>query len=154
MPMLSLLPACRADAGDRVQAHLDSRTHHQPWTWPFTTLDGFEEWFASHLTGASVGFVARELSSGGIVGVTNLSQIFLKGFQNAYLGYYGMAAFAGRGFMTKAVRMTVARGGGGARLPLPRQRAPRRLSVIRSILSYARHPEPLLLNGAWTRAMA
>ena len=35
----------------------------------------------------------------------NLSQIFRKGFQNAYLGYYGMVAFAGRGLMTEAVRL-------------------------------------------------
>ena len=53
-----------------------------------------------------VRLVARELASGGIVGVTNLSQTFLKGFQSAYLSYYGMAAFAGRGFMKEAVRLT------------------------------------------------
>ena len=35
----------------------------------------------------------------------NFSQIFRKGFQNAYLGYYGMVAFAGRGLMTEAVRL-------------------------------------------------
>ncbi len=51
--------------------------------------------------------MARDPASGGIVGVTNLSQIVLKGFQNAYLSYYGMAGFAGRGFMTEAVRLTV-----------------------------------------------
>ncbi len=36
-----------------------------------------------------------------------LSQIFRRGFQNAYLGYYGMQAFAGRGLMSAAVRLAV-----------------------------------------------
>jgi [ribosomal protein S5]-alanine N-acetyltransferase len=39
--------------------------------------------------------------------VMNLSQIVRKGFQNAYLGYYGMITFARRGLMTEAVRLTV-----------------------------------------------
>lgn len=38
-----------------------------------------------------------------IVGTINLSQIFLKGFQNAYLGYQLFAGFTGQGFMTDAV---------------------------------------------------
>jgi ribosomal-protein-alanine N-acetyltransferase len=48
----------------------------------------------------------RTIQSGGIVGVMNLSQIFRKGFQNAYLGYYGMITFARCGLMTQAVRLT------------------------------------------------
>jgi ribosomal-protein-alanine N-acetyltransferase len=70
-------------------------------------MDGFQEWFGAQVTGANVGFVARDIASGDIAGVTNLSQVFLKGFQSAYLSYYGMAAFAGRGLMTEALRMTV-----------------------------------------------
>ena len=71
------------------------------------TIDGCHEWLGAQATGANAGFVVRDIASGGIVGVTNLSQIFLKGFQNAYLSYYGMVTFAGRGLMTEAVRMTI-----------------------------------------------
>ncbi len=38
-----------------------------------------------------------------IVGAVNLSQIFRAVFQNAYLGYYIGAEFAGKGLMTEAV---------------------------------------------------
>ena len=38
-----------------------------------------------------------------IAGQLSLSQIFLKGFQNAYLGYHLFAGFTGRGYMTEAV---------------------------------------------------
>jgi ribosomal-protein-alanine N-acetyltransferase len=38
-----------------------------------------------------------------IIGQINLSQIFRKGFQNAYLGYQLFAGFTGNGYMTEAV---------------------------------------------------
>ena len=42
---------------------------------------------------------------GAIVGSVNLSQIFLGGFQNAYLGYYVGASHARRGYMTEALQL-------------------------------------------------
>ena len=48
----------------------------------------------------------REATSGGVVGVVNLMEIVANPFyQGAYLGYYGMAALAGRGLITEAVRL-------------------------------------------------
>lgn len=107
-PRLSLGPVRRADGAELVQANRDSRDYHAPFAHPFITMEGFSEWFATLCTGAQAAFVAREAGSGRIVGVTSLSQIFLKGFQSAYLGYYGMVATAGRGLMTEAVRQTLA----------------------------------------------
>ena len=104
MTRIVIGPAVRSDATDLIRANLGSRAHHAPWIEPFTDADGFEAWFAAIVTGANIGLVAREAMSGEIVGVVNLGQIFLKGFQCAYLGYYGMAGFAGRGLMTEAVR--------------------------------------------------
>jgi ribosomal-protein-alanine N-acetyltransferase len=40
-----------------------------------------------------------------IAGSINLSQIFLGGFRNAYLGYFIGAPYAGRGYMTEAIRL-------------------------------------------------
>jgi ribosomal-protein-alanine N-acetyltransferase len=40
-----------------------------------------------------------------IIGAINLSQIFRGGFQNAYLGYYVGAPYAGQGYMTEALRL-------------------------------------------------
>jgi ribosomal-protein-alanine N-acetyltransferase len=42
-----------------------------------------------------------------IAGSINLSQIFRGGFQNAYLGYYMGARYAGQGYMTEAVQLIV-----------------------------------------------
>ena len=105
MARVSVKPATRADAAELIAANAESRPHHAPWVEPFTDREGFEEWFGALFTGANASLVARDLVSGRIVGVMNFSQIFRKGFQNAYLGYYGMVAFAGRGLMTEAVRL-------------------------------------------------
>jgi [ribosomal protein S5]-alanine N-acetyltransferase len=42
-----------------------------------------------------------------IVGVVNLSQIFYRGFQNAYLGYYVDVDFAGLGLMSEGLRLAI-----------------------------------------------
>jgi ribosomal-protein-alanine N-acetyltransferase len=105
MTAVSIALATRSDVTELIEANVASRAHHAPWTQPFTDREGFEEWFGGLITGANVGMVARDAQSSGIVGVINLSQIFRKGFQNAYLGYYGMVAFARRGLMTEAVRL-------------------------------------------------
>ena len=58
---------------------------------------GFDQWFGRCLTGPNVGLVARERTSGAVVGVVNLNEIVGGVFQSAYLGYYGMAAFSRTG---------------------------------------------------------
>jgi ribosomal-protein-alanine N-acetyltransferase len=105
MTIVSIAPVTRSDAAELIAANVASREHHAPWIQAFTDREGFEEWFGALFTGANVSLVARCTQSRGIVGVMNLSQIFRKGFQNAYLGYYGMVAFARRGLMTEAVRL-------------------------------------------------
>ena len=106
MSEIALGPATRLDARDLIQANLDSRAHHAPWAQPFTDEAGFDAWFAQQLTGPNVGLVARHASTGGVVGVFNINQIVAGAFQSAFLGYYGMAAYARRGLMTEALRLS------------------------------------------------
>lgn len=106
MSNLKLTRVTRADLDELLHANRESREYHGRWVQPFTTAAGFEEWYAAQITGASVGLLARDRESGQIVGVTNLSQIVYKGFQNAYLSYWGMVSFAGTGRMSQAVELT------------------------------------------------
>ena len=101
-------PVTRADTAELIQANLDSREYHHPWTAPFTDEAGFDAWFGRTLSGPNVGLIAREAASGRVAGVVNLNEIVTGVFQNAFLGYYGMAALAGRGLMTEAVRLAAA----------------------------------------------
>jgi [ribosomal protein S5]-alanine N-acetyltransferase len=105
--VVEVRPVTRSDAAELIRANVESRDYHAPWVQPFTDAEGFEDWFGGLAMGASVSLLARDALSGGIVGVFNLSQIFMKGFRNAYLGYYGMVGFARRGLMTEALRLTI-----------------------------------------------
>lgn len=110
MAAIILRHASRADGAALIHGNIASRDHHAPWAYPFTDEAGFEAWLADCTTGAQQGMVAREAEPGAIAGVVNISQIVLKGFRSAYLGYFGMAGFAGRGLMTEAVRLAIRHG--------------------------------------------
>ena len=53
-------------------------------------------------------FVCR-LEDGVIVGFFNLGEIVRGFFQSAYLGYGGVAAYAGQGYMTEGMQLLLAR---------------------------------------------
>lgn len=103
--IVTIRRASESDAAALIRGNRDSRAVHAPWVEPFTDLDGFNRWFAETRTGRKVAFVAE---SGGIIaGVVNLNEIVHGIFRSAYLGYYAMAGFGGRGLMTRAVELAV-----------------------------------------------
>ncbi|BCH60327.1 GNAT family N-acetyltransferase [Agrobacterium vitis] len=108
MSSITLSRICRADGPDLVAANLASRDYHAPWTSPFTNADGFEAYLSQTVSSAMIGLIARESDSHAVVGVFTLSQIVLGNFRSCYLGYYGMAAFGGRGLMTEALNAVIA----------------------------------------------
>ena len=104
MSRITLKPLGRSDAAELIRANIASRDHHAPWVHPFNDAQGFENRIRTIAGGAHVCLVARETASGAIAGVVELSQIVLNNFCSAYLSYYGMTEFVGRGLMTEAVR--------------------------------------------------
>lgn len=97
----------RNDGPRLIAANCESRDYHRPWVEPFTDEAGFDAWFAHKPTGNRVGFLAIDDASGGIAGVVNLNEIIGGSFQCAFLGFYGMVRFAGKGLMTEAVGLVV-----------------------------------------------
>ena len=104
MTLVEIRPVVRSDATELIRNNIASRAYHEPWLRTFTDSEGFDAWFSGLVSGAHVGLIAREASSGSIVGVINLNEISLRSFQSAYLGYYGMVDLAGRGLMKEAIR--------------------------------------------------
>lgn len=100
-------PVSASDGAELVAANRQSLTMHHPWTHPFTDLEGFHVYLEGIDGESNIGLLARELETHSIVGVFNLSQIFRKGFQNAYLGFYGIQGQVGRGLMTTALKLTL-----------------------------------------------
>ena len=108
MPLVTLRPAARADAGELVRVNQASRGLHHPWAAPFTDEAGFDAWWGRILTGPFVGLVARDAATGEIAGVVNVIEIVYGQFyRGAFLGYYGVAGMGGRGLMTEAVRLAI-----------------------------------------------
>ena len=155
MSIITLSPAARTDAAELVQANQDSSTHHVPWARPFTDQSGFDRWFGNLVEGTDIAFVAREEQSGGIVGVTHLSQISRGAMESCYLGFHGNAAFAGRWLMTEAVRLAVYHA--FEKLSLHRVEANVQPGNVRSLALLHRvgfrregfSPRYLRIDGAW-----
>lgn len=102
---ITLRRVTEADADAMIAGNHASLTLHRPWVEPFLTRDGFDRWFAETQGGRKIALLAE--CDGRIAGVINLNEIVLGIFRNAYLGYYGMAGFTGRGLMTRAVDLAV-----------------------------------------------
>ena len=155
MSNVYLAPAQPSDSAELIAANIKSANYHHHWTAPFTDIAGFEHWLARSQTQNHVSLVARHAENSGIVGVINFSEIVRGVFQSAYTGFYGMAAFAGRGLMTEALRAAV--GYAFREIDLHRLEANIRPENTRSIALVERvgfkkegfSPNYLFLDGAW-----
>jgi ribosomal-protein-alanine N-acetyltransferase len=98
------------DYGDRdefLALVRNSRSLHHPWAYPPERGDQFDELVARARRDDVVTLLACRDEDGAIVGVFTVSQIVRGAFQNAYLGYYGHAEHAGRGYMRAALDLVL-----------------------------------------------
>jgi ribosomal-protein-alanine N-acetyltransferase len=105
----------RSDAKAFVAAVRASAKLHRSWVQAPETPARFAA-YVSRFAGAAsrrlaaathVGLVACRVDDGELAGVFNLSEIVRGAFQNAYLGYYAFAPYAGRGYMAEGLQLTL-----------------------------------------------
>jgi [ribosomal protein S5]-alanine N-acetyltransferase len=84
-----------------------SRDFHRPWVYPPETQAAFTAYLRATKSGACVRLLICRRSDDLIAGLASLSQIFRGGFQNAYLGFWASAEFAGQGYMTEGLPMVL-----------------------------------------------
>ncbi|MGF1521999.1 MAG: GNAT family N-acetyltransferase [Leptolyngbyaceae cyanobacterium] len=84
-----------------------SQAFHFPWVSSPCTEQEFRAYIDRCRGDDFEGLLICEIKSRLIVGVVNLSQIFYKSFQNAYLGYYVDVDFAGQGLMSAGIRLAI-----------------------------------------------
>jgi [ribosomal protein S5]-alanine N-acetyltransferase len=90
-----------------VEAIERSRALHEPWVQPPSTRAAWEEQL-SFLPESHLRFVVRAAGqSGGLGGVINVSAIIRGRFQNAFLGFYALAPFAGQGLMRAGLQAVI-----------------------------------------------
>ena len=84
-----------------------SRSLHHPWAYPPERGDQFDELVARARREDVVTLLGCRDADDAIFGVFTVSQIVRGAFQSAYLGYYGHAEHAGRGYMRLALEQVL-----------------------------------------------
>ena len=84
-----------------------SRDHLRPWFFAAETLEAWDELIERSRDESNEVLLAVLREGGAVIGSFHLSQIFRGGFQNAYLGFAAGAPYAGQGYMTEALKLTL-----------------------------------------------
>jgi ribosomal-protein-alanine N-acetyltransferase len=93
-------PGDRREFLDLVEA---SRTLHRPWTYPPADAASYRRLLERDRADNFFALLLRRDEDDGIVGLFEFSEIVRGGFQNAYLGYWVGAPFAGQGYMREGI---------------------------------------------------
>jgi ribosomal-protein-alanine N-acetyltransferase len=94
-------------------------------------------------------------SGGELAGVINVSEIVRGVFQSAYLGFYALAPYAGRGYMRAGLRLVIERAFGALGLHRveaniqPRNRRSKRLVASLGFRREGLSPRYLEIAGRW-----
>ncbi len=83
-----------------------SKRAHRPWLYPPLDSEAYHAYLA-RLDDRKFGYLACRRDDDEIVGWLNVSEIVRGALQSAFLGYGGVAAHAGQGYMTEALRLVV-----------------------------------------------
>lgn len=95
------------DFAEFAESARKSRKFHRGLVSPPMDLEKFENYIAANAHDANERFLICLIENDAICGAVNLSQIFRRSFQNAYLGYYLFERFTGKGLMTEAVELVL-----------------------------------------------
>ncbi|MDQ8199640.1 GNAT family protein [Pelagicoccus enzymogenes] len=99
----------RRDGKEFVAATKASEAMHRPWVFPAQELRGYYDYLERIQDSRQEGFFVCRVSDDRIVGVVNLNEIVRGAFQSAYVGYWGVAEFAGQGLMKEGLARVVDR---------------------------------------------
>lgn len=80
-----------------------SRGYHRPWISMPTTHEDYVKYVGRNAAENAELFIACRREDGAIVGTFNITQIVRGPLQGAFLGYGGVADFAGQGYMTEGM---------------------------------------------------
>jgi len=104
---VAIRPPTRHDCPAFLAAVRRSRSLHHRWVSPPRTPKGFADYLQRISSGTHRGFLVIHRKTGGIVGVINLNNLIRGNFQNAFLGYYGFAPYAGQGLMCEGMELVL-----------------------------------------------
>jgi RimJ/RimL family protein N-acetyltransferase len=89
-----------------LAAMIGSQSLHHPWVKAPLTTHEFDEYFQRLQQPNQKCFIVFDIANN-IVGVFNISEIVRGFFQNAFLGFYGVADYAGKGYMSAGLKLVL-----------------------------------------------
>ena len=105
MPRVVLRPPTAEDEDEFIARMRASRRLHRPWIYMPETSERYAAYLTRVEDPRAALFLACRTEDGAIVGFMNISEIVRGGFKSAFLGYGGVAEFAGQGYMTEAMQL-------------------------------------------------
>lgn len=96
------------DQDSFIAAMQRSESLHYPWVKAPITSQQFEQYFQRYQQPNQKSFLVCN-DTGDLVGVFNVNEIVRGGFQNAFLGFYVVADFAGKGYMSAGLKLVLAK---------------------------------------------
>lgn len=113
---VTIRPPRARDEATFLAAVRRSRSLHRPWVYPPSTAAAYRTYLARARGDTHRAFFALLRPGGDLAGVVNVSEIVRGAFRSAYLGFYGFMPHAGRGYMTEAMSLVIARAFGPMKL--------------------------------------
>jgi [ribosomal protein S5]-alanine N-acetyltransferase len=106
-PCVFIRRPTESDCQALLSLHLKSKAFHFPWVFPPLTEQACQDYISRCQNEDFEGLLVCHATERTIIGVVNLSQIFYRSFQNAYLGYYADVNYAGQGLMSSGIRLVI-----------------------------------------------
>lgn len=94
-------------ADDFLSMTTGSQSFHRPWVYPAIDAKHFRGYLDRLEKGAARGFCVARNEDDTLVGVININDPVMSGYRSASLGYYGSAAYSGRGYMTAGLALVL-----------------------------------------------
>jgi ribosomal-protein-alanine N-acetyltransferase len=105
MTRVALRTPTFADQHEFIARMRASRAYHRPWIAMPETAERYIQYVTRLEDPRAAPFLACRVEDGAIVGFLNISEIVRGSFKSAFVGYGGVAEFAGQGYMTEAMRL-------------------------------------------------
>ncbi len=99
-----------ADEAEWLARMRASRRLHPPWIRMPLTPETYRDYVARNAEQRREQRIVCRVEDGALVGFINVSEIIRGSLSSAFLGYGGVAEFAGRGYMAEGLRARAARG--------------------------------------------
>jgi [ribosomal protein S5]-alanine N-acetyltransferase len=106
-PRVLIRPPAPADEEEWIARMRASRRFHRPWIHMPITPEAYRDYVARNAEERREQRIVCRLEDGALVGFINVSEIIRGPLSSAFLGYGGIAEFAGRGYMSEGMQLVL-----------------------------------------------